>query len=119
MTSLNLNSCPACGATPNDMCTTAGGHFLVNDQRCPLDTPSCVPLAVVERRRNGEVIDIDGWRKPRDLRDEALEDLRKQNAELRSAVEKKDAEIERWTKRVKTLEERLDWIVEAARGQDV
>ena len=79
---------------------------------------SCLPLEVIERRRNGEQVDPDGWVYKTDLRDEALEDLRKQNGELRATIEKKDAEIEQSTRRIKVLEERLQWIVEAARGRD-
>jgi hypothetical protein len=81
-----------------------------------LHPASCIPPAVLERRANGEQVDVDGWRKPRDLRDEALEDLRKQNDALRNAIEAKDAEIAQWTRRIRNLEERMERILKAAEG---
>ena len=62
--------------------------------------------------------DEDGWqRPPRDLRDEALEDLRTQNAALRLKLEEKDAEIVRWTARIKELEERQRHCVAILEGR--
>lgn len=56
--------------------------------------------------RTVEKIDPDGWQRPRDLRDEALEDMRQQLAAAR-------AEAERAWARCKLLESRLDLIREA------
>jgi hypothetical protein len=70
-------------------------------------TDSCVPLEIIARRANGELVDPDGWqRPPRDLRDEALEDLRQQLSSSRLN------EARAWA-RVKLLEARLDYIREA------
>jgi len=78
---------------------------------------SCIPPEVQQRRANGENVDVDGWVRRRDMRDEALEDLRKQNGKLRQAIEQKDAEIARWTARIKELEERQRRIAEIVGGR--
>lgn len=52
--------------------------------------------------------DEDGWRKPRDLRDEALEQLRNELADERAWAERA------WA-RVKELERRLEVIRESAK----
>jgi len=77
---------------------------------------SCIPPEVQQRRANGENVDVDGWTRRRDLRDEALEDLRKQNGKLRQTIEQKDAEIARWAARIKELEERQRRIAEIVGG---
>jgi flagellar motility protein MotE (MotC chaperone) len=78
---------------------------------------SCIPPEVQQRRANGEDVDVDGWIRKRDLRDEALEDLRKQNGELRKQAEQKDAENARWTARIKELEKRLNRVAEIVEGK--
>jgi len=80
--------------------------------------PSCIPLEVQQRRAGGENVDVDGWTRPRDLRDEALEDLRKQNGDLRQKIEQRDADIVRWTARIKELEARLQRVVDVAEGRE-
>lgn len=62
--------------------------------------------AVVLGGMRAEALDPDGWQKPRDLRDEALEDMRQQLAAARAS------ESRAW-ERVKLLEARLDDIREA------
>lgn len=68
-----------------------------------LPDASAIPLEVRHRRANGENVDVDGWTRKTDLRDEALEDLRGQLADAR-------AECDRYKKRVLLLEARLDVI---------
>lgn len=64
---------------------------------------SAIPVEVQQRRANGEDVDVDGWTRKRDLKDEALEDMRNQLADAR-------AERDRWKARVLLLEARFDVI---------
>lgn len=64
---------------------------------------SAIPVEVQQRRANGENVDVDGWMRPRDMKQEALDAMQKELSETR-------AERDRWKARVLLLEARLDVI---------
>lgn len=68
-----INACDSCGARPGiDVTYDPSGHYYVRGKMCPVVT-----------EKESAVCDVDGWRKPRDMRDEALAALQKELTETR------------------------------------